>query len=113
MLLTAPVWTDGKTPKVTSRFLLEVLEADPALPVARLQWADLPDPARPAEAVNPTAASSVSVLWPADPLAHRRAALAAGAEAVRAAIAGQAAGSQAVPLVAEQGRFVEASRMRL
>lgn len=105
MLLTAPVWTDGKTPKVTSRFLLEVVEADPQRPVTRLEWADLPDPAVPAEAVNPTAASTVSVVWPADPLAHRRAALAAGAEAVRAAVAGRSAGADAPPAVAEQGMF--------
>jgi DNA helicase-2/ATP-dependent DNA helicase PcrA len=105
MLLTAPVWTDGKTPKVTSRFLLEVVEAEPALPVTRLAWVDLPDPALPAEAVNPTAAAAVSVQWPADPLAHRRAALAAGAEAVRAAVAGQRAGEGAVPTLAEQAMF--------
>jgi DNA helicase-2/ATP-dependent DNA helicase PcrA len=105
MLLTAPVWTDGKTPKVTSRFLLEVVEADPALPVTRLDWVDLPDPSVPEEAVNPTAAAAVSVQWPADPLASRRAALAAGAEAVRAALAGQPDGGVVSPAVAEQGMF--------
>jgi DNA helicase-2/ATP-dependent DNA helicase PcrA len=105
MLLTAPVWTDGKTPKVTSRFLLEVVEAESPLPVTVLEWADLPDPALPAEAVNPTAAEAVSVQWPADPLAQRRAALAAGAEAVRAAVAAQAEGGTAPPAVAEQGMF--------
>jgi DNA helicase-2/ATP-dependent DNA helicase PcrA len=105
MLLTAPVWTDGKTPKVTSRFLLEVVEADPPLPVTRLAWADLPDPAVPAEAVNPTAAEAVSVLWPADPLAARRAALAAGAEAVRAALVGGAGEAGAADAVSEQARF--------
>jgi DNA helicase-2/ATP-dependent DNA helicase PcrA len=104
MLLTAPVWTDGKTPKVTSRFLLEVVEGEAQLPVTRLEWADLPDPTVPAEAVNPTAAATVSVQWPADPLAHRRAALAAGADAVRAAVAGHTVGD-APPAVAEQGRF--------
>ncbi len=86
MLLSAPVWTDGKTPKVTSRFLTEVLDSDPALPVERLAWVDMPDPAAPEEAVNPTAAEAVSVQWPADPLAPRRQALAAGAEAVRTAV---------------------------
>lgn len=104
MLLTAPVWTDGKTPKVTSRFLLEVVEGEAQLPVTRLEWADLPDPTVPAEAVNPTAAATVSVQWPADPLAHRRAALAAGADAVRAAVAGHTVGD-APPAVGEQGRF--------
>ncbi|NYG06193.1 DNA helicase-2/ATP-dependent DNA helicase PcrA [Phycicoccus badiiscoriae] len=89
MLLTAPVWTDGKTPKVTSRFLTELLEAESALPVDRLAWVDLPDPAVPEEALNPTAAEALSVQWPADPLAQRRAALAAGAAAVRSAVEAQ------------------------
>jgi DNA helicase-2/ATP-dependent DNA helicase PcrA len=103
MLLTAPVWTDGKTPKVTSRFLVEVLEADPALPVERLAWVELPDPALPDEAVNPTAAEAVSVQWPADPLAQRRAALAAGAAAVRSAVDAYAGGAARVDGPAEQG----------
>jgi DNA helicase-2/ATP-dependent DNA helicase PcrA len=85
MLLTAPLWTDGKTPRVTSRFLTEVVDPAARMPVDRLEWREMPDPAVPQEAVNPTAAQAVSVQWPADPLAHRRAALAAGAEAVRAA----------------------------
>ena len=86
MLLTAPVWTDGKTPKVTSRFLTEIVEAEAGLPVDRLEWVDLPDPALPDEAVNPSAADAASVQWPADPLATRRAALADGAAAVRSAV---------------------------
>jgi DNA helicase-2/ATP-dependent DNA helicase PcrA len=86
MLLTAPVWTDGKTPKVTSRFLLEVVDADASLPVTLLDWAPMPDPAAPQDASNPATADAVSVQWPADPLADRRAALAEGAAAVRAAI---------------------------
>ena len=102
MLLTAPVWTDGKTPKVTSRFLMEVLEAEPALPVDRLAWFDLPDPAVPEDALNPTAAEAVSVRWPADPLAQRRAALATGAAAVRSAVQAHAQGSGPVT-PAEQG----------
>jgi DNA helicase-2/ATP-dependent DNA helicase PcrA len=86
MLVTAPVWTDGKTPKVTSRFLTEIVETETALPVDRLEWVAMPDPALPDEAVNPTAAEAVSVTWPADPLATRRAALAEGAAAVRSAV---------------------------
>ena len=95
MLLTAPVWTDGKTPKVTSRFLAEIVETGAALPVDRLEWVAMPDPARPDEAVNPTAAEAVSVLWPADPLARRRAALADGAAAVRSAVHAHAQGGDA------------------
>ena len=103
MLLTAPVWTDGKTPKVTSRFLTEVLDAESALPVERLAWVEMPDPAVPEEAVNPTAAEAVSVQWPADPLAQRRAALATGAAAVRSAVQAHAEGSGQPVTPAEQG----------
>ncbi|HEV7196199.1 MAG TPA: ATP-dependent DNA helicase, partial [Pedococcus sp.] len=86
MLLTAPVWTDGKTPKVTSRFLMEVVHGDASLPVTTLDWAPMPDPASDEEALNPATAHTISVQWPADPLADRRAALAQGAAAVRTAI---------------------------
>jgi DNA helicase-2/ATP-dependent DNA helicase PcrA len=105
MLLTAPVWTDGKTPKVTSRFLAEIVDDESALPVDRLEWADMPDPAVPDEAVNPTAAEAISVQWPADPLAKRRAALADGAAAVRSAVDAHArtADGQAPPAPSEQG----------
>ncbi|GAA4720105.1 ATP-dependent DNA helicase [Pedococcus ginsenosidimutans] len=85
MLLTAPVWTDGKTPKVTSRFLQEALGGED-LDVQVLEWADMPDPLEPDRAENPAAAEVVSVQWPADPLAERRLALADGAAAVRRAI---------------------------
>ncbi|KRE54995.1 ATP-dependent DNA helicase [Phycicoccus sp. Soil748] len=85
MLLTAPVWTDGKTPKVTSRFLLEALAGED-LSVQVLEWADMPDPLEPERAENPAAAEVVSVQWPADPLAERRTALADGAMAVQQAI---------------------------
>ncbi|SDO61328.1 DNA helicase-2 / ATP-dependent DNA helicase PcrA [Pedococcus dokdonensis] len=105
MLLTAPVWTDGKTPKVTSRFLLEVVDSEAGLPVELRGWADLPDPAVPAQAVNPTAAAATSVEWPADPLAHRRAALTAGAQAVRAAVAGHAPGADSGAALSEQASF--------
>ena len=105
MLLTAPVWTDGKTPKVTSRFLAEIVDDESALPVDRLEWVDMPDPAVPDEAANPTAAEAVSVQWPADPLAKRRAALAHGAAAVRSAVDAhaEAADRHGLPAPSAQG----------
>ncbi|TPG15970.1 ATP-dependent helicase [Pedococcus bigeumensis] len=105
MLLTAPVWTDGKTPKVTSRFLAEIVDAESAFPVDRLEWVEMPDPAVPDEAVNPTAAEAVSVQWPADPLATRRAALVDGAAAVRSAVDAHARAADGTGLHApsEQG----------
>lgn len=51
LLLTAPVWGNGVTPKVTSRFLHEVRELDRSVVpkagagmVRTLQWADMPNP---------------------------------------------------------------------
>ncbi|WP_270888394.1 ATP-dependent helicase [Pedococcus sp. 5OH_020] len=86
MLLSAPVWTDGKTPKVTSRFLTELLDPEGGVPMTVLEWAELPDPTAPEAPENPANAEAISALWPADPMEHRRAALSDGAEAVRHAV---------------------------
>jgi DNA helicase II / ATP-dependent DNA helicase PcrA len=102
MLLTAPVWTDGKTPRVTSRFLCEVVDGAGRLPLV-LEWADLPDPTRPAEAQNPAAAEVVSMPWPGDPSAVRRAAVADAAAAVRTAIEQGALDAAAPDRSGEQG----------
>jgi DNA helicase-2/ATP-dependent DNA helicase PcrA len=102
MLVTAPVWTDGKTPKVTSRFLLEMTSPDHPLSVQVLEWAPMPDASAPDEAQNPMATQQTSVQWPADPLAERRTALADGAAAVRAAIEEYAAAPARGPQ-ADQG----------
>ncbi len=67
MLLTAPVWAAPSTPRITSRFLLEVLE-DPALGVRRLAWAQMPDP----DAENPRTAEPVTAVWPQPPQADER-----------------------------------------
>ena len=81
MLLTAPVWAGPGTPRVTSRFLLEVAET-PGLPTERHTWVDLPDPDDPASLENPRDAQAQSALWP---LEQRRAeVLERAAEAVRA-----------------------------
>ncbi|NNM45854.1 UvrD-helicase domain-containing protein [Knoellia sp. DB2414S] len=107
MLLTAHVWGTAKSPRVTSRFLLDVaagageVAGDPA--VRRLQWVDLPDPDDP-DITNPLEAEQVVVQWPADPLAERRASLSRAAAAVREAIDAYAAGAPpALAQAPEQG----------
>ncbi len=94
MLLTAPVWAGPTTPRVTSRFLEEVLADEGRLTVERLQWVDLPDGTDPAACVNPRDVDAQPSMWPADPLRERREALEAGAAAVRRAIA-EGGGSRA------------------
>lgn len=83
LLLTSSVWSTPTTPRVTSRFLEEVLDGDLSVDVEL--WADLPD-AGDAAVRNPRAESPPSALWPVDHLRERRVALAAGATRVRAAI---------------------------
>jgi len=80
LLLSAPVWTATKRPKVTSRFLTELVE-DPDLALPRPQWAPMPDPADPL--VNPVAERDLRASWPADPHAGRREVLVAAEAAVR------------------------------
>jgi DNA helicase-2/ATP-dependent DNA helicase PcrA len=95
LLLTGAVWSSASTPRLPSRFLLELapqLADDPAgepaagvLPSLRVGTrTPLPvgDDVR-----NPTADEVVSVPWPVDPLGGRRAAVEAGARAVQAAMA--------------------------
>ncbi len=84
LLLTAPVWADAATPKVTSTFLDELLAAD-GLTVERGPWADMPTPGPDGKAVNPRTAEPVSYEWPSDPMAERRAALLTAVERIRAA----------------------------
>ncbi|TSD97295.1 ATP-dependent helicase [Skermania sp. ID1734] len=80
-------WAEtGSGPKGPSPFLAELraaLEASDA-PLGRIDvWA----PAPADGAVNPLTQSPVTAQWPADPLGSRRAAVQAGAAAVRAAMA--------------------------
>jgi DNA helicase-2/ATP-dependent DNA helicase PcrA len=92
MLLTAPVWTDAKTPRVTSRFLRELIEGDAAPAVTFGPMVPMPPTDDPASLVNPLEAEQVAVEWPADPLRERREALAAGADRVRDALGAYAGG---------------------
>ncbi|GGK65519.1 ATP-dependent DNA helicase [Ornithinimicrobium pekingense] len=71
MLLTAPVWSTGKRPRVTSRFLDEV-RAAADVGVAVRAWEPMPDPDDPRENQNPRLAEEESAPWPVDPPARRR-----------------------------------------
>ncbi len=65
MLLTAPVWSTGRTPRVTSRFLQEALPqsapgvGDPA--VRRGEWAEMPEDET---VTNPLLAEQTTAEWP-------------------------------------------------
>ncbi|MDF2093442.1 ATP-dependent DNA helicase [Knoellia sp. 3-2P3] len=83
MLLTAPVWAGPGTPRVTSRFLTEVVET-PGLPVERQVWVEMPDPEKPETCQNPRDAEALAVQWPASP--ERAEDLVRAAAAVRSAV---------------------------
>ena len=74
LLLTAPVWGDPTTPRVTSRFLTELVD-HPQLGLRPHPWEPLPEPDGDTKAVNPRQSEPVSAGWPADPMAARRAQL--------------------------------------
>jgi DNA helicase-2/ATP-dependent DNA helicase PcrA len=95
LLLTGAVWSSANTPRVPSRFLLELapqLADDAADEPAEVVLAGLrvgthtPLPVGD-DVRNPTADEVVSAAWPVDPLGARRAAVEAGARAVQAAMA--------------------------
>lgn len=80
LLLTTHIWGEGKTPRLTSRFLTELVDSGrPQIDT----WADLPIHADGQNPPNPRLAETEQQVWPHDPLGHRRAQLTAGAEAVR------------------------------
>ncbi|MCA0435648.1 MAG: ATP-dependent helicase [Actinobacteria bacterium] len=94
-VLSAPVWTEATTPRVTSRFLTEILTgatSDAAAPDEAGTrplvgpWVDMPVPgpqgARPAGDGRAT-----SAIWPHDPLAARRALVEPGARVWAAEVA--------------------------
>lgn len=70
MLLTAPVWSTGKSPRVTSRFLLDALDAAGADVTVR-EWAPMPDPEDPVGSVNPRLQEEASMPWPTQAPARR------------------------------------------
>jgi DNA helicase-2/ATP-dependent DNA helicase PcrA len=92
LLLTAPVWGDPTTPRITSRFLTELVE-HPSLSLVPLLWEPLPEPEGEVKPANPRRAQPVSAIWPADPMASRRARLGEAVQRVVGAMADLAAGS--------------------
>ncbi len=74
LLLTAPVWADPTTPRITSRFLTELVD-HPGLGLRPRLWEPLPEPDGDAKPANPRQSDPVSAIWPADPMAARRAQL--------------------------------------
>jgi DNA helicase II / ATP-dependent DNA helicase PcrA len=83
LMLTAPVWADASTPRLTSRFLTELLEHE-ELDLVAEPFTDLPEPDDGGKAANPRQAEPVSGNWPVDHLAGRRAALSEAVETVMA-----------------------------
>jgi DNA helicase II / ATP-dependent DNA helicase PcrA len=74
LLLTAPVWAEPTTPRITSRFLTELVE-HPDLDLRPDVWEPLPEPEGDTKPANPRQSEPVSAIWPADPMAARRAQL--------------------------------------
>lgn len=68
VLLTAPVWSTGVKPRVTSRFLEEARRAGQ---VVDRVWVPMPDPEDPEQCVNPRAGETASASWPLEPGARR------------------------------------------
>ncbi len=86
LLLTAPVWADPTTPRITSRFLAELVDHDD-LGLRPHLWEPLPSPYGDTKPANPRHSEPVSAIWPADPMAARRAQLSDAAQVVLNAMA--------------------------
>lgn len=89
LLLTASVWATAASPRITSRYLTELVDAGLAEPQ---QWEPLPEP-EPGETkvADPRDGQELTVCWPTDPMARRRAELADGARRVEAELRGAGA----------------------
>jgi DNA helicase-2/ATP-dependent DNA helicase PcrA len=112
LLLTAPVWAEPTTPRITSRFLTELVDTElvdtelvdtelvDTEPVDHrdltdyrylierpLVWEPLPAPDGDTKPANPRQSEPVSAIWPADPMAVRRAQLTDAAQEVLTAMA--------------------------
>jgi DNA helicase-2/ATP-dependent DNA helicase PcrA len=87
LLLTASVWTAGSTPRVTSRFLVEVRDAAVAGALTAVErcWEAMPEAVKGVP--RPGAGETEAPRWPVDAMAHRRPALTEAARRVRAAAA--------------------------
>ncbi len=96
MLLTAPVWSTGKRPRVTSRFLEEVV-SEPSAPVTVGTWSPMPDPDDPEACQNPRLAEEETAPWPVEPSARRRHVQDVATALVSAAAAGPPRGTVGGP----------------
>jgi DNA helicase II / ATP-dependent DNA helicase PcrA len=88
LLLTAPVWAEPTTPRLTSRFLTELVE-HPDLGLRPHLWVPLPEPEGTIKAANPRQSEPLSSIWPADPMRERRAQLSDAVQSVLDAMADQ------------------------
>ncbi|GGB44988.1 ATP-dependent DNA helicase [Flexivirga endophytica] len=95
LLLTASVWATASTPRITSRYLAELVDSGL---VRQDSWESLPEP-EPGETKvpDPRAGEDATVSWPTDPMAGRRADLADGVARVSAALTADAS-QGALPL---------------
>jgi len=86
LLLSAPVWAEPTTPRITSRFLTELAD-HPGLGLSLHLWEPLPEPEGDIKVANPRQSEPLSAIWPADPMAARRAQLSDAVQAVLDAMA--------------------------
>ncbi|GGB72465.1 ATP-dependent helicase [Knoellia flava] len=91
LLLTSSVWGRPKTPRVTSRFLDEVVEVAESGTagdaVRRGPWAEMPEPPDDGTVLlKPGSEDGAEFHWPLDHLAHRRRRAEPAARAVRDAV---------------------------
>lgn len=87
LLLTAPVWADAATPKVTSPFLVELV-ADSGLGITTREWAPMPQKVGEGNPPNPRLTEPHMMAWPHDPMAQRRVELARAVDRVSDALRG-------------------------
>ncbi len=71
LLVTAPVWSTGQTPRETSRFLTELVSSVDGQ-VHTDRWEAMPDPDDPQQASNPLRAEEQLAPWPTTPDERRR-----------------------------------------
>ena len=86
LLLTASVWSDPTTPRITSRFLTELVDHSD-LGLHPHTWEPMPEPEGDSKLANPRQSEPVSAVWPADPMAARRAQLSDAVQVVLDAMA--------------------------
>jgi len=89
LLLTAPIWAEATTPRVTSRFLTELVDPVVGEPsaVTVSHWEPMPEPVIDpfTKVVNPRTVEPMSASWPGDQMARRREVLSDAVLAVHAA----------------------------